>query len=96
MARPITWREWDATQTAQPLLSARFAITPLGREAIRQANARRAAEAGARPDPSAVAACIWCRKPIQQGEAFTVVGCEPMHDTPCRREFDELTTAEGR
>lgn len=95
MARPITWREWDATQAAQPLLTVRFMITPLGRRMLRQADARRTANAEARPAPQAVASCIWCRKPIRQGQAYTVVGGEPMHDVPCRREFDELTT-EGR
>lgn len=103
MARPITWREWDATQAAQPLLSARFALTRLGRRALRQAEARRTARAEARPEPQATVACIvvciWCRTPIRQREAFTVVGGEPMHDAPCREEFDAMTattdTAEG-
>lgn len=101
MARPITWREWDATQAAQPLFVARFAITPLGRRALRQAEGRRATTAAARPKPHATAvcmmACIWCREPIHQGEAFTVIGGEPMHDAPCRQEFDAITaTTEGR
>lgn len=99
MARPITWREWEATQAVQPLLTVRFMITPLGRRMLGQAAAHRAANAEARPgacsEPQAVASCIWCRKPIRQGQAFTMVGGEPMHDVPCRREFDELTT-EGR
>lgn len=100
MAHPIAWREWDATQAAQPLFAARFAITPLGRQALRQAEGRRAARAGVPPEPHAAAcimACIWCRKPIHQREAFTVIGGEPMHDAPCRQEFDAMTdTAEGR
>lgn len=99
MARPITWREWEATQAVQPLLTVRFMITPLGRRMLRQADARRAANAEARPDACSeaqtVASCIWCRTSIRQGQAFTMVGGEPMHDVPCRREFDELTT-EGR
>ncbi len=101
MAHPITWREWDATQAAQPLFAAGFAITPLGRQALRQAEGRRTARAEARPEPHAAAACImaciWCHKPIHQGEAFTVIGGEPMHDAPCRQEFDKMTaTVEGR
>ena len=95
MARPITWREWEATQAVQPLLTVRFIITPLGRRMLRQADARRTTNAESRPDAQTVASCIWCRKPIRQGQAFTVVGGEPMHDVPCRHEFDELTT-EGR
>lgn len=99
MARPITWREWDATQAAQSLFSARFAITPLGRQALRQAEARRTATAEARPEPRAAATCIWCGMPIHQGEAFITMGGEPMHDAPCRAEFDAMSapvdTGEG-
>ena len=98
-ATPITWEQWHRTaartavQTLRAHTERASASAVLGAE---QWTLTSAGPAALRCPASAATAshtCPWCGRAIPPGEAVTIVGGRPLHNTPCGAQFDAATDA---
>jgi hypothetical protein len=104
-ATPITWEQWyrTAARTAVQALrahterasaSAVLSGRTAGHEQWTLTGAGAAAALYGPATPAKAAhSCPWCGRAIRRGEAVTIVGGRPLHNTPCVAQFDAATNA---